>query len=507
MADPADTAAQPAGVAGTVHHVQRPSTDVARVVTPSTLAAALAAVSDPSACPIAGGTDLMIELDRGQHRSGITLVDLTRIDGLNRIEHSSEPSPAGTVTIGPLVTHNQCATSDVIGRTAPLLAQASWEVGSPQLRNRATVVGNVVTASPANDTLSPLVALGATVTVQSADGRRVVPIEDFHLGVRRTDLADDELVTAISFPALGPNHRSVYLKLGLRRAQAISVVHLAAVVELTTDGVVVEARLALGSVAATIVRAAEAERLLTGRTIDDQDAIEAAATAAVDSVAPIDDLRAPAHYRRDMVGEMVRRAVEALAAGGGVVPPGRPTLAGAPRPTGTINPDGLDHDATTPIEAVVNGEALTAPGAGPTLLDWLRQQGLTGTKEGCAEGECGACTVHLDGAAVLSCLVPATRAHHAEVVTIEGLGSGPDLHRLQSAFVAAGAVQCGYCIPGFLMSGAKLIDELNEADPDAANLGQSVNLGLSGNLCRCTGYYKIDDAVRVALGPESEDDR
>ena len=127
------------------------------------------------------------------------------------------------------------------------------------------------------------------------------------------------------------------------------------------------------------------------------------------------------------------------------------------------------------------------------LLDLLREDlGLTGTKKGCERGECGACTVIMDGKPVLSCLVPALKVDNAEILTVEGIAQKDQLHPLQEAFWDEGAVQCGYCTPGMLLSAKALLDENPDPTPEV------VRRGISGNLCRCTGYAKIVRAIQVA---------
>jgi carbon-monoxide dehydrogenase medium subunit len=451
---------------------------------------------------VAGATDLMLELSHGMHPEVDALIDITRIPGLDEIHFGSDKQ----IRLGSLVTHNQIVMSEAVVQHALPLAQASWEVGSPQIRNRGTVAGNLVTASPANDTISPMWALGATVKLASADGQREVPLNQFYEGVRRTVMMPEEMLVEISFPALPSTARGIFVKSGLRRAQAISVVHVTVILNFD-DARVIDARIALGSVAPTIISAQEAENYLAGKLLDEKTIAEAAKLAAAEAI-PIDDLRGSAQFRSSMIEVMARRAIAALRDGKERAHwPERPIAlwgkSSGRYPSGAAFES--QHEEETHITCKVNGQMISAPASGqPSLMRWLREQGsLTGTKEGCAEGECGACTIFLDGIAVMSCLVPPQRAHGAEIITIEGLeeisrdtdtttSADGQEHILKQTFVDAGAVQCGYCTPGFIMSGAKLLEE--QPRPNRDEIAQAI----TGNFCRCTGYYKILEAI--ALG-------
>jgi xanthine dehydrogenase iron-sulfur cluster and FAD-binding subunit A len=409
-----------------------------------------------SARVVAGGTDVLVELQRGVRRTD-TLIDISALRELKYVRREG-----AEIAVGGLATHNDLLAQPFSRSAALPLAQACIEIGAPQIRARGTIAGNLATASPANDTIPPLVALDAVVTLRSLAGERTLPLSAFFTGFRRTQLRDDELIAEIRFPALDHRRRGIFLKLGLRRAQAISVIDLAVVVELAADGVVTDARIALGCLAPTVVRTGSAERALIGKPLDAA-AFADAARAAYEEVAPIDDLRASAEYRRTTLAAMLETAAPLAAP--------------------------LPFEGT--IETTINGIPRRLAGAEhKTLLNALRENAaLTGAKEGCGEGECGACTVWLDGAAVMSCLVPASQAHGAEVTTIEGLARDGELHPLQEAYIACGAVQCGFCIPGMIMAGAKLLEERRSASADDRRVA------ISGNICRCTGYRKILDAM------------
>jgi carbon-monoxide dehydrogenase medium subunit len=452
---------------------------------PATLGEALSLLAQHAghARIVAGGTDVLVELQRGIKPTTM-LIDITYLHELKGVRHSG-----GMIELGGLATHNDVIAEPACVEHALPLAQACWEVGAPQIRTRATVAGNLVTASPANDTITPLMALDAELTLVSIDGERVVPLRAFYHGVRRTVLQPNELVQAIRFRALQPHQRGLFLKLGLRRAQAISVINAAFV--LSFDGEQVrDACITLGCLAPTVVHASTAEMFLRGKQLDTA-TCDAAGRLACEDVSPIGDIRSSADYRLRTLAALVSDGLQRIAAGQEAEGfPDAPVLLETGQASGNGEPGTWNVEHGT-INTVINGQpCLLVDAHAKSLLDALREDaGLTGTKSGCAEGECGACTVWLNGQAVMACLVPAPQAHGATITTIEGLANGDGLHPLQQSFIAHGAVQCGYCIPGMLMAGAKLLDEVEQP-----RLAQA-QIALSGNICRCTGYRKIFDAV------------
>jgi xanthine dehydrogenase iron-sulfur cluster and FAD-binding subunit A len=441
-----------------------------------------------SARVIAGGTDILVELQRGVKPTQ-TLIDITAVRDLQYIRYER-----GWLSIGALTTHNDILRSLDCQRYALPLVQACAEVGAPQIRTRATIAGNLITASPANDTITPLMALNAEVVLVSRAGERGVSLHDFYLGVRRTRLEPDELLREIRIPALSTNQRGLFLKLGLRQAQAIAVINLAFVLTFEQD-IISEARITLGCLAPTIVHAKTVEAYLKGKQLEDEICREAG-SLAIQDVNPIDDIRATAEYRRATLTALVTHGLQRLANNQDAERWTNDPMARVSLETTPSSEQHELHPLHESIETTINGVPYRLANAHQkTLLNALREDaGLTGTKEGCAEGECGACTVWLNGQAVMSCLVPAAQAHQNTITTIEGLAQGEQLHPLQQAFIDQAAVQCGFCIPGMLMAGAKLLDE--HPHPTM----EQIQIALSGNICRCTGYRKILNAMLSAGG-------
>jgi carbon-monoxide dehydrogenase medium subunit len=450
----------------------------------------------PDARIIAGGTDLVLELKNGAHSQIKSLIDINRIEGLDFIQERDSQ-----IYIGPTATHNQCLVSEPLLKYALPLVKASQSIGAPQIRNVGTVLGNLITASPANDTISPLIALDAALTLRSKDNERVVKLSDFYKGVRKIDLSQDEMVVDVHFKKMQPNQKGSFIKYILRQAHAISVANATAILTFDDKGFIKEAVITLGAVAPTIVRAKTAENFLIGKSLNTQVIAQAAELAEQDG-SPISDVRASQEYRLHLIPVLVEKALTEICNGDWAKYDPEPVLLWG-KQTHFFKPTlrTFKHDAQAAIKTLINGKEYSlATGQNSTLSKLIREEaGLTGTKIGCGEGECGACTLYMNGLPVLSCLIPAPRAHQCEITTIEGISDGEDLHPVQQAFIDEGAVQCGYCTPGFVMSAVKLLEE--KPHPDQHEIKQ----GLAGNICRCTGYYSIIAAVEKAAHEISGD--
>jgi carbon-monoxide dehydrogenase medium subunit len=271
---------------------------------PETLTEAVSLLGqyDGQASLLAGGTDLLVEI-KEHLRTPDYVVNLKKIPGLDHLTYDDTHG----LRIGSLTTLRTVETSPLIIKEYAGLAQAARELGSIQVRNRATVAGNICRASPSADTLPPLIADGATVRVSGPAGDRVILLEAFFTGPGQTVLATDEIVVEIAVPTRPAYTGKVYHKHGRRKAMELATVGVAVALTLTGE-ICAEIRIVLGAVAPTPLRARKAEQVLRGRTAADQ-AVAMAAQAAMAESRPISDVRGSAAYRREMVRVLTDRAI------------------------------------------------------------------------------------------------------------------------------------------------------------------------------------------------------
>jgi len=243
---------------------------------------------------LAGGTDLLVRIKSGivSYRVVFDLNDVNELKGIREDKN--------TLRIGAGTRIADIAGSDTVKRWAPFLSVAANELGSPQIRNRATVGGNILTASPAADTVPPLLAAGALLTLDGPGGERAVPLEDFMTGPGRTGIRGGEVLTGITVPKLPEGYTSQFIKVGRRRSLAISVINLAGWLKKDSSGAIEDVRLVLGAVAPTAIRAWEAEAYLKGKP-PTRSVIEAAARLAAQEARPISDIRSTEEGRRSLV--------------------------------------------------------------------------------------------------------------------------------------------------------------------------------------------------------------
>jgi CO/xanthine dehydrogenase FAD-binding subunit len=272
---------------------------------PRTIPAALAILAEhgADAMPIAGGTNVVVDLRSGKHQPRV-LVDVARLPGLRGVRRENSH-----LVIGGGTTISDLLCDPLISQHAPALKEAAAVFANPLIRNRATVGGNLADASPAADTAPPLLALDAEVELASQGETRRVPLVDFLVGVRKTLRRPDELLTAVRFPVPSSGTVSHFQKVGLRRADAISVLSAAVAVTCDDAGRCTTARIALGALAPRPLRATAAEMLLLGEKLTPA-AIAEAARLAGETARPINDIRGTADYRRQVTEVIVRRLLD-----------------------------------------------------------------------------------------------------------------------------------------------------------------------------------------------------
>jgi carbon-monoxide dehydrogenase medium subunit len=266
----------------------------------SSLKEALAAKARQGVVAVAGGTDILVRMYDRIDKPWPKLLVLDSVKALDGIRAHDD-----YIAVGPLVTFSEIEESAIIRKYAPQLVEAASVAGSVQIRNRATIGGNIANASPAGDLIPPLYVLGATLELSSVRKKRTVSTETFFIGPGKTVLRSDELITAIRIPK--GKHHGFFLRLGTRKALAISKVSVAGNLAIKR-GIISDAKIALGAVAPTVIRAFETEELLRGKHLDKQ-LIELAAEAAVFEARPIDDIRSDAEYRKAMVGVLLQRGL------------------------------------------------------------------------------------------------------------------------------------------------------------------------------------------------------
>ncbi|MGV8122826.1 MAG: FAD binding domain-containing protein [Candidatus Xenobiia bacterium LiM19] len=253
---------------------------------------------------IAGGTDLMVFLKDGKADFN-HLVDITGIKELQGVHEDGD-----RLVIGPLVTHAEAAVNPLIVKKAPVLMKGCAIMGSPQIRHRGTLGGNVCTGSPAGDSLPALAVLGAVFTLKSLSGERVVPFNEFFTGPQKTAARSDELLTAITIVPMKAKEHHFYERLGLRKALTVSKASVAAAAKID-GGTVKDIRIALGSVGPTVKRAELAENYLLNRALSEEVIAQTVKNVQKDAT-PIDDIRSTAAYRTHATGVLLERFLQSL---------------------------------------------------------------------------------------------------------------------------------------------------------------------------------------------------
>jgi CO/xanthine dehydrogenase FAD-binding subunit len=277
------------------------------VMAPSSLTEALSLLNDSSGKwkPFAGGTDLMVLLEAGK----LPIGKYISLHGL--VELKSQEDHPENVTIGSFMTFSQIRGSKILQEEFPLLCLGAAEIGSLAIQNRATIGGNIVNASPAADSLPPLLVYEAEVELISMKGSRWIPYKDFHTGYKQMSMYPYELLSRIRLPKKEKNLKQFYRKVGVRGAQAISKVCMAATAQVSTSKTIESFRLAFGSVAPIPLRCIQTETVLKGKQVCN-DLIQWAEKKLAEEISPIDDIRSTKEYRVKVAQNLLRTFMEQL---------------------------------------------------------------------------------------------------------------------------------------------------------------------------------------------------
>jgi xanthine dehydrogenase iron-sulfur cluster and FAD-binding subunit A len=454
--------------------------------------------ADDGARVIAGGQTL-VPLMAMRLARPTRLVDIARISGLAFVRDEGD-----AIAIGATTTQRAAEHDALVHRRLPLLARALPFVGHTATRARGTIGGSLANADAAAEIALVAVTLGATLTYREGAHSHAIEAGEFFLGPMVTALPPGAVLTSVRFPVWSGRIGVGFQEISSRKSD-FAFAAAAAQVALAPDGTC--ARIAIGVGAATEVplRLTSAEQALAGTRLT-PDAIRAAVAQALASITPMADLHASAEYRRRVATSLAIRAVsEAYEDAkrtplGSVEPPGlasgkpehslpdthrkedetRSEMMGSANAQSTLRVNGQSH----PIDVEPR----------VTLLDYLRDRlGLVGAHAGCEHGVCGACTVLIDGNAVRSCLMFAVQADGHAITTIEGLTPAPgELSVLQDAFCETHGLQCGYCTPAMILAAHALLAG------NVAPTRDEIVEAISGNICRCTGYAQIVEAIALA---------
>ena len=271
-------------------------------VSPKTLPELMSLLGELSGDFIAGGTDLLPKMKRNQFSTSM-LIDVSQIDQLRFIHKKND-----SIEIGALTTHQDIVDSEILVEFHPALVSAAKTIGCEQTRNRGTLGGNIANASPAADTIPPLLVFDADLHLLGVTGEKTLSLNDFFIGSGRTKLEVGELIQSVSFKLVKGDWGTSFIKLGKRNGMAISVVSAAAVVIFAGDGKITQARISLGSVAPRVVRSPRAEKILIGQ-YPTSEIFEQASQACIEDISPISDIRSSAEYRRRSVKVIVKRVL------------------------------------------------------------------------------------------------------------------------------------------------------------------------------------------------------